>query len=67
MEQQQDSSHLFTLRIWREELGEGEAEWRGRVEHVISGEVCYFRQWMTLIYFLLAVLADKESDSHDAN
>lgn len=69
MEEWQHSSQLFTLRLWREELGNGEAEWRGRVQHVTSGEVCYFRKWPTLIDFLQLVLSasDKESDAHDAD
>jgi hypothetical protein len=58
MEQQQHSSHLLTLRIWREELGGGETEWRGKVQHVTNGEVRYFRDWPTLISFLLSVLSD---------
>ena len=65
MEQWQHSSHLFTLRLWQEELGSGEVEWRGRVQHVASGEVRYFRKWPTLIAFLTSVLSDKKSDSHD--
>jgi hypothetical protein len=57
MEQQQHSSHLFTLRLWREDLGGSETEWRGKVQHVTSGEVRYFRDWPTLIAFLQQVLS----------
>lgn len=64
MEQQQHSSHLFTLRLWREELGSGEAEWRGKVQHVTSGEARYFRDWSTLISFLLLALSDSKSNAH---
>ena len=64
MEQQQHSSHLFTLRLWREELGSGETEWRGKVQHVTSGEARYFRDWPTLIAFLLQMLSDSEPDGH---
>lgn len=42
-------SHLFTVRVWREDLGEGRSEWRGKVQHVLSGEARYFRDWATLI------------------
>jgi hypothetical protein len=28
----------FILRLWREQLDEARAEWRGTVEHVQSGE-----------------------------
>jgi hypothetical protein len=35
-------SHLFMLRIWLEDLGNGLTERRGKVQHVDSGEVRYF-------------------------
>ena len=60
MEQQQHSSYLFMLRLWREELGGDEIEWRGKVQHVTSSEVRYFRDWPTLIAFLLQMLSDSE-------
>jgi hypothetical protein len=60
MEQQQHSSYLFMLRLWREELGGDEIELRGKVQHVTSSEVRYFRDWPTLIAFLLQVLSDSE-------
>jgi hypothetical protein len=40
---------LFSVRVWLEELGEGRSEWRGKVQHVLSGEARYFRDWATLI------------------
>jgi len=51
-------SHLFTLRLWREALGDGETEWRGKVQHVLSGEARHFRDWATLVGHLLALLPD---------
>jgi hypothetical protein len=45
-------SHLFTVRLWVEEPGNGQTEWRGQVQHVMSGEKRYFRDWSTLIAFL---------------
>lgn len=53
-------SHLFTVQIWREHLGEGESEWRGKVEHVPSREARYFREWSMLIAFLLEVLSQQD-------
>lgn len=38
-------THLFTVRLWAEELDYGKAEWRGKVTHVLSGETRYFREW----------------------
>ena len=42
-------SQLFTVRVWCEDLGNGCFEWRGKVQHVTSGEVRYFRDWPALI------------------
>ena len=36
-------SHLFTLRLWKEPLGDGQAELRFQVKHVLSGESRIFR------------------------
>jgi hypothetical protein len=51
-------SELFTLRVWREDLGEGRVEWRGKVQHVMSGETRYFRDWQTLVAFIQETLPD---------
>jgi len=53
-------SHLFTMRIWHEHLGNSESEWRGKVEHVLSREARYFREWSALIAFLQEVLAQQD-------
>jgi hypothetical protein len=55
-------SHLFTVRLWAEDLGDGRAEWRGQVQHVLSGETHYFREWPTLLALLQAMLP-AETDS----
>lgn len=60
-EQWQQHSHLFTVRLWQEELGNGQAEWRGKVQHVTSGEVRYFREWSKLLAVLIELLAKSAS------
>ena len=45
-------SELFTVRLWREDRGEGRVEWRGKVKHVLSGETRYLRDWQVLIAFI---------------
>jgi len=45
-------SQLFTVRVWREELEEGRFEWRGKVQHALSGEARYFHRWEDLIEFV---------------
>src|SRR5262245_35948251 len=35
-------SHLFTVRVWEEEIEADQREWRGKVQLFTSGEVRYF-------------------------
>ena len=53
---QRPRPHLFMVRVWLEDLGDGNTEWRGQVKHVLSGEVRYFREWKTLLAFLREAL-----------
>ena len=48
-----DQSQLFVVRLWREDSWEESLEYRGRVQHVLSGETHHFRTWSTLIEFLI--------------
>lgn len=50
--------HLFTLRVWEEALGEGKAEWRGRVQEIGSGETAYFRDWPGLVATLTRLISE---------
>jgi hypothetical protein len=50
-------SYLFTLRVWQEVLGEGKAEWRGRVLEIASGEALFFRDWPGLVATLQRLIA----------
>ena len=56
-------SHLFTVRLWREEVGSGQSEWRGKVQQVSNGEAYYFREWEALISLLIQMLSAGESPS----
>jgi hypothetical protein len=49
-------THLFTVRVWLEELDAGQTEWRGEVQYVVSGEVHSFRDWPTLGALVQAML-----------
>jgi hypothetical protein len=55
-------SHLFTVRLWRETCGDGHAEWRVRVQHVLSGERRYFRDWPTLEHYLEQRLQELDAE-----
>ena len=40
---------IFTLRLWPEMIGASQIEWRGKIQHVRSGQVHYFRGWQSLM------------------
>ena len=55
-------AHLFTVRVWLETLEDDETEWRGKVQHVLSGESHYFRKWSALTTHLLSMLQGVEDE-----
>jgi len=50
--------------MWQEELGAGQSEWRGKVQHVLSGEARYFRDWPALLTHVQAMLENAGLDGH---
>ncbi len=36
-------SYQFIVRLWTEDLGGGEREWRGKAQNIATGEFAYFR------------------------
>ncbi len=56
-------SHLFTLRVWEEEIEPDQTEWRGKIQLLSSGEVRYFREWIAVVPLLLTMLAESEQDT----
>ena len=55
-------SQLFTVRVWKEEVSNGQIEWRGKVQLVNSGDVRYFRDWDALVPLLLTMLSEPQPD-----
>ncbi len=55
---QRPRSHLFTVRVWKEEMGTDQIEWRGKVQLLASGDVRYFRGWAALVPLLLTMLSE---------
>jgi hypothetical protein len=45
-------SCLFTVRVRREELGDGAAEMRMEVRYVMSGDVHHFRRWSDMVAYM---------------
>ncbi len=64
-EPQYPGSHLFTIRLWQEELGGGQTEWRGRAQDIVTGAEAYFRDWPGLIAVLSRLLEAKERSPDD--
>jgi hypothetical protein len=58
---QKPASQLFTLRLWDSRADDGSVEWRGKIQHVMSGEAHYFRDWAMLLDLLLTMLQSTES------
>ena len=50
--EQNQSSHLFMVRLWSDAV-EDHKGWRGRVQHVLSGETHTFHDWSTLVDLFL--------------
>ena len=59
------ATRLFTLRIWQEEAGEEQVEWRGKVQALPDGEAYYFRDWPGLILHLQAMLDAGRAEQPD--
>jgi hypothetical protein len=55
-------SHLFTVRVWEEEVGTDQTEWRGKIQLFTNGDVHYFREWAALVPLLLMMLSESESE-----
>lgn len=55
-------THLFTIRLWRESLGDGRFEWRGHVQHVLGGERHSFRDWSDLVRHLERRLQELDAE-----
>lgn len=66
-DQSSQSSHLFMLRLWLEDLGSGQTDWRGKVQHVNSGEARYFRDWPTLEAFMEGLLRRIDTEGANSN
>jgi hypothetical protein len=58
---QHPRSHLFTVRVWQEEVGHDQTEWRGKVHLITDGNVRYFRGWEGLVPLLITMLSELET------
>jgi hypothetical protein len=58
---------LFIVRLWPEPLDDETIEWRGKLHHVQTNEVRYFRDWPALLPTLLAMLRQADLPISAAN
>lgn len=56
-------SQLFMVRLWREPTKNDRPEIRGKVQHVLTGEVQYFREWAALTAFMTAQIDAGDDDT----
>ena len=54
-------TYLFTVRLWLEDLGDGQTEWRGKVKNVATGDERYFREWAAVGSLMQTMLPDMET------
>lgn len=47
-----EREEIFTLKVWKESLDSTNAEWRGKISHLTTGEVIYFRNWSKMMEFI---------------
>jgi hypothetical protein len=63
--------HLFVLRIWLADPGDGKTEWRGDILDSASREKRYFREWDVLLEFaqaqVLAACSDDFPERQEKN
>lgn len=58
---------LFTVRLWPEEVGDGQVEWRGEVKRLSNAHTYYFRNWSTLIQLITTMLEIDVSQVQQSN
>ena len=54
--EQLPDSHLFMVRVWMETAENGQMQYRGRLQHVPSGEIRHFRGCESLPALMLEIL-----------
>ena len=51
-------TQTFTLRIWVTNQKDATLEWRGRIQHIQTGEVHYCQDWEAFTAFVEHVLCN---------
>jgi hypothetical protein len=58
----EDDEHAFILRIWYEprEIEGARPQWRGRIQHVITGQQRYLKDLQEIVDFLEPYIFDTD-------
>lgn len=56
-------SQAFLVRLWLEAQADGQAVWRGKIQHLTSGEAHRFDAWAGLVALLQDMLSDPTDGS----
>jgi hypothetical protein len=57
-----DPSQLFTVRVWKESVQDGNPQVRIQVKHVMSGARRTFREWSQVIAFIVERMQAAQAD-----
>jgi hypothetical protein len=56
-------SHLFLVRIWRDEQAVEQERWQGKVQHIVTGQAGSFQDWPALVRLITSLASASEVDS----
>lgn len=59
--------HLFTIRIWQEEVEDGIQQFRGRLQYGLRGEARTFHSWTALVEQMEELLNPSTVASDDSS
>jgi hypothetical protein len=60
-----DPSQLFTVRVWKESVQDGNMQVRIQVKHVLSGATGTFPEWSQVIAFVVETMQSIQEDLRD--
>ncbi len=67
MSPESEQSQLFSVRVWTTQRSDGVTEHRGHVRHVLSSEARHFREWNTLLEFIIEQVELQETSAEDGS
>jgi hypothetical protein len=56
-----EQAQMFTLQIWVTGQQENTFDWRGRIQHIQSGEVQYCRDWKGFVGYVEEMILNQST------